>query len=61
MMNISDFHMTSNPLYFTGRQPQNLQNDLVISKGAAFAAGTKANLCCQWKAFLMCLITYQLQ
>jgi hypothetical protein len=45
--------MIGDPFFFPDQQLQGLRYDLRISKGAAFAVGTQANLWCQWKAFVM--------
>ena len=48
------------PLYVTDQQLQGLRYDLRISKGATFAIGTQANPWCQWKAFAMFCIYFNL-
>ncbi len=47
--------------YIPDRHLQSLCSDLEKSRGAAFAGGTKANLWCQWKAFVMFCIYFNFE
>ncbi len=47
--------------YIPDRQLQSLHSDLETSTGAAFAGGTKSNLWCQGKAFVMFCIYFNFE